>query len=70
MLSSAWLSLLPTAAIVIGSAIAVLRRKCDSQRKMLSFAFCSVLIYFAAIFYIFLTVPILSSAKATYASWD
>jgi hypothetical protein len=66
MLSSAWLSLLPTAAIVIGSAIAVLRRKGDPQRKMLRFAFCSILIYFAAIFYIFLTVPILSSAKATY----
>ena len=67
MLSSAWLSLLPTAAIFIGSAVAVSRRNDDPQRKMLRFALCSVLIYFAAIFYIFLTVPILSSAKATYA---
>ena len=67
MLSSAWLSLLPTAAIFIGAAIAVLRWKCDLQKKMLRFAVCSIVIYFAAIFYIFLTVPILSSAKATYA---
>ena len=51
----------------IGSAAVVLRRNNNPQRKMLRFALCSILIYFAAIFYIFLTVPILSSAKATYA---
>jgi hypothetical protein len=33
---------------------------------MLRFSVCSIGLYLAAIFYLFLTVPILSSAKATY----
>jgi hypothetical protein len=34
---------------------------------MLRFSAYSIVFYLAAIFYMFLTVPILSSAKATYA---
>jgi hypothetical protein len=66
MLGAVWLSLLPTVAIIIGGIIALLR-KSDKLRLTLRFAASSILIYLVAIFYIFLTVPILSSAKATYA---
>jgi hypothetical protein len=34
---------------------------------MLRFSVCSIGLYLVAIFYLFLTVPFLSSAKATYA---
>lgn len=65
-LSSAWLSLLPTAAIILGilSSLARLGRKWWQPPL---FAVCCVIIYISAIFYLFLTVPILSTAKATYA---
>ncbi|OGP84911.1 MAG: hypothetical protein A2V87_02150 [Deltaproteobacteria bacterium RBG_16_58_17] len=66
MLSGAWLSLLPTAAIFIG-AVAALRNKDGPFRQMLRFSVSGVIVYLIAIFYLFLTVPILSSAKATYA---
>jgi hypothetical protein len=66
MLSSAWLSILPTTALIIGCMRTVARRQ-DGQRLILRFAVSSLFIYFAAIFYIFLKVPIFSSAKATYA---
>lgn len=67
MLSGAWLSLLPTAAIFIGGLIAAVRRRNEPLGRMVRFSVFSVLIYLTAIFYVFLTVPILSSAKASYA---
>jgi|WetSurMetagenome_2_1015567.scaffolds.fasta_scaffold00781_1 hypothetical protein len=66
MLSGAWLSLLPTTAIFIGTVCAFINKE-SPLRQMLRFSVSCVIVYIAAIFYIFLTVPILSSAKATYA---
>jgi hypothetical protein len=66
MLSGAWWSLLPSAAILTGFVVTA-RMKEGSLSRMLRFSVCSIAIYLAAIFYLFLTVPILSSAKATYA---
>ena len=66
MLSSPWLSLLPSAAIIIGGVVAF-RNNEEPIRRILFFSITCVFIYLAAIFYLFLTVPILSSAKATYA---
>jgi len=66
MLSSALLSLLPSTAIVIGLVVTG-RVKGAPLCRMLRFSACSIVFYLAAIFYVFLTVPILSSAKATYA---
>lgn len=66
MLSSAWLSLLPSAAILIGG-VAAFRRREEPVRRMLLFSVSCVWLYLAAIFYLFLAVPVLGSAKATYA---
>jgi hypothetical protein len=66
MLSGAWLSLLPSAAILIGIVIAV-RSNQDPLRRILLFSTACVFIYLSAIFYLFLTVPILSTVKASYA---
>ena len=66
MLSSAWLSILPAIALIIGCTLGVVYRK-NGQVLILRFAAYSVLVYLTAIFYIFLKVPILGSAKATYA---
>ena len=66
MLSGALLSLLPSTAILIGFVVTG-RVKCGPLSRMLRFSVCSIAFYLAAIFYLFLTVPFLSSAKATYA---
>lgn len=66
MLSGVWLSLLPSAAIWVG-AVASLRLGKEPSRKIRRFCTACMVIYLAAIFYLFITVPILSSAKATYA---
>ena len=66
MLSGVWLSLLPSTAILIGLVVTA-RTKGGPLRRMLRFSVCSIGLYLAAIFYLFLTVPVLSSAKATYA---
>jgi len=66
MLSGVLLSLLPSTAILIGLVVTA-RTKGGPLCRMLRFSACSIGIYLAAIFYMFLTVPILSSAKATYA---
>jgi len=66
MLSSAWLSLLPSFAIILGIVVAI-RSHEEPLRRILFFSITCAFIYLAAIFYLFLTVPILSSAKATYA---
>jgi len=66
MLSGVCLSLLPSTAILIGLVVTA-RTKGGPLSRMLRFSVCSIGLYLAAIFYLFLTVPILSSAKATYA---
>ena len=66
MLSGVWWSLLPSAAILSGFVVSA-RMKAGPLCRMLRFSTCSIAIYLGAIFYLFLTVPILSSAKATYA---
>ena len=65
MLSSAWLSLLPTAAIVLG-VIHAFRRPLYALERGTLFTACSLIVYLFAILYLFLTVPIFSTAKATY----
>jgi len=67
MISSALLSLPPTAAIVIGAAAALFGCKEEPQRRILQFAVTCVLVYLAAILYVFLIAPILTSVKASYA---
>lgn len=66
MLSGVWLSLLPSAAILIGAFESLCRGK-DPSRQIRRFCTACMVIYLSAIFYLFITVPILSSAKATYA---
>lgn len=65
MLSGALLSILPSTAILIGFAVTAFVKN-GTLCRMLRFSACSIFFYMAAIFYMFLTVPILSSAKATY----
>jgi uncharacterized membrane protein (GlpM family) len=66
MLSGAWLSLLPSAAIIAGCVVAIGGGK-EPLRRMLLFSAACLCIYLSAIFYLFLSVPILSTAKSTYA---
>ncbi|MCE5262876.1 MAG: hypothetical protein LLG97_05005 [Deltaproteobacteria bacterium] len=66
MLSGVLLSLLPSTAILIGFIVAWRERR-EPIRRILRFSACSAVVYLVAIFYMFLSVPILSSAKATYA---
>lgn len=66
MVSGALLSLLPSMAILIGFAVSGCM-KGGALCRILRFSTCTLILYLAAIFYMFLTVPFLSSAKATYA---
>jgi hypothetical protein len=66
MLSGIWLSLLPSAAIFFGALLS-LRKGNDATRRILRFCTVCLVVIAAAIFYLFLSVPTLSSAKATYA---
>jgi hypothetical protein len=66
MLSSAWLSLLPSAAILTGMAVSPARIN-GNVHKGLLFASFSVFVYISAIFFIYLSLPVISSAKASYA---
>jgi hypothetical protein len=65
-LSSAWLSLLPSSAIILG-ILMTLRGVNRERRPVLLLSVSCLIIYVSAILYLFLTVPILSTAKATYA---
>jgi hypothetical protein len=66
MLSNAWLALLPSVIIMIGIISALL--KSTRQRwPFLCYSVICVVIYISAILYLFLALPILSTAKATYA---
>ncbi|MHB9099360.1 MAG: hypothetical protein ACYC5X_16225 [Syntrophales bacterium] len=66
MLSVTLLSLLPSTAILIGFIVTWYEKR-EPLGRMLRFSAGSIIFYLAAIFYLFLTVPFLSSAKATYA---
>lgn len=65
MLSGAWLALLPSAGILLGVLVA-LRQPAHAARQGQLFAICSIGIYFGALIYLYLTVPIYTAAKATY----
>ncbi|TFG96436.1 MAG: hypothetical protein E4H13_12130 [Calditrichales bacterium] len=65
MLACVWLSILPTAAIILGLIKTFLRPTQALSRGTLLAASCMA-IYFFAILYLFLTVPVYSTAKATY----
>jgi hypothetical protein len=66
MLSSAWLSLLPSCAIILG-ILSVLIKPNRPYVYGHFYAVCCLIIYISSILYIFLSVPFLSTAKATYA---
>jgi len=65
MLSSAWLSLLPTAALLIGAA-AIAIRPARSARSGELLALICLGTYFLAIAYLMLRVPSASTIKASY----
>jgi hypothetical protein len=65
MLSGALLALLPTAGLLMGSLTAI-RRSSDQDLRAQVFSVLCMAIYGAALLYLYLTVPIWSTAKATY----
>jgi len=65
MLGGIWLSLLPSIGILIGFFSAFSHPSREVKRKELFAAVC-ISIYFGALLYLFLTLPIYSTAKATY----
>lgn len=67
MTGGALLSLLPSAAIIIGAIVATMKKGDGALREMLCFSVTSGALYLAALLYLFLKVPILTSVKATYA---
>jgi hypothetical protein len=65
MLSSVWLSLLPTAALVIGAAL-IAYRPLRAARSGELLALICLGTYFAATVYLMLHIPSFSTIKATY----
>ena len=65
MLSMAWLSILPSVAILVGAG-RIVANFCNSVKDGTLYAFLCVFIFTMAIFYVFMTTPVLSTAKATY----
>ena len=65
MLSGAWLALLPSAGIFFGVMKALRRPGCVELQGQV-FAVCCLGVYLAALLYLYLTVPIYTTAKATY----
>jgi len=65
MLAGAWLALLPTAAISLGTVVAFLPSRRARQPALILAASC-VGVYVAAMLYLYLQVPIYSTAKASY----
>jgi hypothetical protein len=65
MLSGALLALVPTAGIVLGILTTISRPFRRAYRPQLFSFFCTG-IYFAALLYLYLMVPVYSTAKATY----
>jgi len=64
MISGAFLSVLPTAGILLGLIMAVGRPKTAKPGQI--FSTYSVALYFSALLYLYTTLPIYSTAKATY----
>ena len=65
LLCAPWLAILPTAAILLGGLAAIRHPDANARHGML-FALSCIGIYFAAVFALFLQLPIYSTAKATY----
>ena len=65
MLSGVWLGLLPSAGILLGILMALRRPGRAAARGQL-FAVCCLGVYFVALLYLYLAVPIYTAAKATY----
>ena len=65
LLSEALLSIVPTAGLLLGIAATVNKPSLRAHRAQL-FSICCIAIYYAALLYLYLTVPIWSTAKATY----
>jgi 4-amino-4-deoxy-L-arabinose transferase-like glycosyltransferase len=65
-----WIALLPTAALAVGFVRAILPRRdyglIDTQRRAVAFAAGCVGIFFAAVLYLYLKLPIYTTAKASY----
>ena len=65
LLSNVWLSLLPAAAIFLGVVVS-LRKSARPFQRGIHFAASCIIIYVLAILYMFFTLPVYSTAKATY----
>jgi hypothetical protein len=65
MLSSVWLSLLPTLAMLCGMVM-IVKKPLESLRQGTVLAVFCVLVYISAILYLFFTIPFWSVAKAKY----
>jgi hypothetical protein len=65
MLAGAWLGIVPM-ALLLASPIACLRRDLRPSRNALLFALAAVGVYLAAILDLYIGLPVLSTAKATY----
>ncbi len=67
LISNVWLALLPTMLIGLGIFKSI-GYKSSSERSVLLFSAACIMLYLAAIFYRFVTVPYLCGVKASYAN--
>lgn len=65
LLSLSWLSLIPTTGILLG-VISTIKNLEREIKEILLFSIMSLLVYFVALIYLYLQLPIYSTAKATY----
>ncbi len=65
VIAGAWLGLVPTLALLLGLAQVVWYPK-EAMRNALWLPVCAVAIYFAAFAWLFLTLPVYSTGKASY----
>jgi hypothetical protein len=65
MISGALLSLVPTAGFLIGILVTIISLVNQPNRPQI-FAVCCIGVYIAALLYMYITLPIYSTAKATY----
>ena len=66
MISGALLSLLPAAALMTGIVRTALRRHDDAPHKARVFSLGCIALYLAALLYMYFSLPIYSTAKASY----
>jgi hypothetical protein len=64
-LSVSWLALIPVAAMLAG-VVRAWRHPDRTTRRLLQFAAATIAIYLAAMLYLFLHLPVVSTAKASY----